>query len=248
MVASFLQGSPGTSDDEDEKTPPEPDTADFGQRVKWKLERCKTPDWWGELLAVPGKEDTKRLAREVRASFTLPQCMWELDSRDATLQAPPAPPCLHQKKFMPLADSIFACRDIQEIPREKVVAYTRALQYWAEQNNPPTRGEPHLLAESVLELREEVKWYLSFTKEEVFKGVALPEEEKEESLQAPGLANLPKAPCMPEPGPESRAPKFAGWERVLHLSQPVVATRDIPNLPESQSQRWKGEKSLIWCL
>ena len=59
-----------------------------------------------------------------------------------------------------------------------MVAYARALQYWAEQNNPPTRGEPHLLVESVLELREEVRWYLSFTDEEVFKGVALPEEEE----------------------------------------------------------------------
>ena len=38
------------------------------------------------------------------------------------------------------------------------------------QNNPPTRGQPHLLAESVLELREEVRWYFSFTDEEVFKG------------------------------------------------------------------------------
>ena len=88
---------------------------------------------------------------------------------------------------------------------------------------------PCLLAESVLELREEVMWYLSFTNEEVFKGVALPEEEEEKSLQTPDLANLPKAPCMPEPEPERRAPKFAGWERVLHPSQPVVATaRGIP--------------------
>ena len=54
---------------------------------------------------------------------------------------------------MPPANSIFACRDIQEILREKVMAYARALQYWAEQNNPPARGEPCLLARSVLELK-----------------------------------------------------------------------------------------------
>ena len=87
----------------------------------------------------------------------------------ATLQAPPcsAMPTA-DKEFMPPADSIFACRDIREIPREKVVVYARALQHWAEQNNPPAGGEPHLLAKSILELREEVKWYLSFTDEEVF--------------------------------------------------------------------------------
>ena len=206
--------------------PLEPNTADFSQWVKWKSERCKTPDWWEELLAVPGKEDARRLAREVRASFVLPQQMWELDSREATLQAPPAPPCLCRKKFMPLANSIFACQDIREIPREKVVAYTRALQYWAEQNNPPVRSEPHLLARSILELREEVRWYLSFTDEEVFKGVHLPEEE--ESLQTPGPTDLPKAPLVPELAPEKQAPKFAGWEKVLHPSWPVVAAGDIP--------------------
>ena len=37
-VASFLQGSPETLDKEGEKTPLEPDTADFSQWVKWKLE------------------------------------------------------------------------------------------------------------------------------------------------------------------------------------------------------------------
>ena len=71
-------------------------------------------------------------------------------------------------------DSIFASWDIREVPREKVVAYARALQYWVEQNDPPSGGEPHLLAEGILELREEVKWYLTFTNEEVFHGVAIP--------------------------------------------------------------------------
>ena len=72
-VASFLQGSPETSDEEGKKMPLEPDIMDFGLWVPWKAERCETPDWWEELLAVPGKEDTRKLAREVRASFRLPQ-------------------------------------------------------------------------------------------------------------------------------------------------------------------------------
>ena len=33
---------------------------------------------------------------------------------------------------------------------------------------------------------------------------------------------------MPEPAPEERVPKFLGWEKVLHPSQPVVAAGDIP--------------------
>ena len=99
-----------------------------------------------------------------------------------------------------------------------MVAYARALQYWAEQNNPPARDEPCLLARSLFELREEVRWYLSFTNEEIFKGMALPEEEEEESPQTPGPTDLPEAPCMPEPVLKRRAPKFVGWEKVLHPS------------------------------
>ena len=167
-VASFLQGSPETSDDEGEKTPLEPTVLDFAEWVPWKAERCDTPSWWMELSTVPGVDNTRKLARQVRASFELPQQLQELDAGRATLQAPPALPCLCWQRFMPLADSIFASWDIREVPREKVVVYARALQYWAEQNDLPTGGEPCLLAKSVLELREEVKWYLTFTNEEVF--------------------------------------------------------------------------------
>ena len=131
-----------------------------------------------ELLAVPGKEDARKLAREVRASSGLPWQLQELGSKEATLQAPPAPPCLCRQKFMSPANSIFACRDIREIPREKVVAYVRALQLWVEQNNLPAGGEPCLLAKSILELREEVKWYLSFTDEEVFGGWLSPRRKR----------------------------------------------------------------------
>ena len=169
-VASFLWGSPETLDDEGERMPPEPTVLDFSEWVPWKAERCDTPSWWMELSTVPGEDNTRKLARQVRASFGLPRQLQELDAGRAILQAPLALPCLHQQTFMPLADSIFASRDIREVPREKDVAYARALQYWAKQNDPPTGGEPHLLAKSVLELREKVKWYLTFTDEEVFRG------------------------------------------------------------------------------
>ena len=118
---------------------------------------------------------------------------------------------------MLLAESIYACRDIWEIPQEKVVAYSRALQHWAEENNLPAGGGLQLLAESVMELREEVKWYLSFSDEEVFQGVALPKKEEDESPKTLS-ADLPKVPCVPEPALERRAPKFLEWEKVLHLS------------------------------
>ena len=107
------------------------------------------------------------------------------------------------------------------------MAYARALQHWVEENNPPAGGEPQLLAESVMELREKMKWYLSFTDEEVFWGVVLPKKEEDESPKTLS-ANVPKVPCVLEPTPERRCPKFLGWEKVLHPSQPVVAAGEIP--------------------
>ena len=241
-VAFFLRGLPDTSEDEGNRMPPEPAVLEFSQWVPWKAKRCKTLERWTELLTVPGIEDCRKLAREVWASFGLRQWMWELGVREATLQAPPVPPCLCRWRFMLPAESIYACRDIREIPREKVVAYARALQHWAEENNPPAGGEPQLLAESVIELREEVKWCLSFTDEEVFWEVALPKKEEDESLKTLST-DIPEVPCVLEPTPERRGPKFLGWEKVLHPSWPVVAAGEIP--PPSKTLRPKGGSSQL---
>ena len=57
--------------------------------------------------------------------------------------------------------------------------------------------------------------------------MALPKKEEEESLKTLS-ADVLKVPCMSEPAPERKAPKFLGWEKVLHPSRPVVAAREIP--------------------
>ena len=56
------------------------------------------------------------------------------------------------------------------------MAYAQALQFWVEKVDPPAGGRPCLLAENVKELWEEMRCHLSFLDEEVFKGMALPEE------------------------------------------------------------------------
>ena len=140
--------------------------------------------------------------------------MQELGMREANLQAPPTPPCLCWQRFMPPAQSIYACRDIGEIPQEKVVAYARALQHWVEEINLPVGGGPRLLAEGMKELREAVKWYLSFSDEEVFWGVVLPEKEEDQSLKTLSA----DAPYVPESTMQRKSPKFLGREKVLHPS------------------------------
>ena len=59
-----------------------------------------------------------------------------------------------------------------------MVTYAQALQYLVEQRNLPKKDQPCPLAESIAKLMREVGFYLSFTDEEVFGGVDIPEEEE----------------------------------------------------------------------
>ena len=57
----------------------------------------------------------------------------------------------------------------------------QALQFWAEKVDLPTKGKPCLLVESVKELWEEMRCYLSFSEGDVLKGMAL--QEKTSTIQ-----------------------------------------------------------------
>ena len=92
-----------------------------------------------------------------------------------------------------------------------MVAYNQALQCLAEQNKPPRRDQPCLLAESVAELRKEVGFYLSFTDKEVFQGIDLPKEEgSNPSAPATATTDAPGTTDTPETLPIPKvAPKYA---------------------------------------
>ena len=107
-VASFLEGSSEVLDGKSEEGPLEQSVSKLTNWVRWKAEKCDTPDCWAELLTVPGEDETRRLAREVRALFQLPRQMHELEPKEAPFQATLAPPCLHCQRFMPPVMSIYA--------------------------------------------------------------------------------------------------------------------------------------------
>ena len=97
----------------------------------------------------------------------------------------------------------------------------------------------HVLAESIMELRREVKFYMSFTDEEVFRGVDLPKKQEScpmlpttadvtTTANIPGTTDVPEVQPVPKPMPEKKDPKYARWEKVLHPSWLVLATREIP--------------------
>ena len=168
-VTSFLRGSMETS--EEEGPPPEPPVWELHEWVMWKAEMTETPDWWRQLLAVPGVPNCKRLVQKIRALFSHPQRASEAEKMKDHCKAPLAPLCLHRERFQLPPNTIFDCWDIREVWREKTIAYACALQYWAEKSDLPTGGQPHWLAESVKEFQEEMKCYLSFSDREVFESV-----------------------------------------------------------------------------
>ena len=248
-VTSFLRGSAENSEEEEKAPSPKPPVKELCKWVTWKAEMCETPDWWRELLAIRGVQDCKELVQKVWALFCHPKRASEVNKMENYYQASPAPPCLLRKNFQLPPDSIFTCQDIQEMQREKTVAYTHALQYWVEKTDLPTGGKPCLLVESVKKLWEEMRCYLSSSDKEVFEDITPPEEmstnpgEKAEPHSmatmpaiAPGVQATTKA--VEEPAAERKCPKFPSWEKVLHPSRPVVAAGQIPHPSESLGWRF----------
>ena len=73
---------------EEEGPPPELPLGEFCEWVTWKAKITETPDWWRELLAVPGVPNCKRLAQKVWASFSHPKRASEVKEAKYHCQAP----------------------------------------------------------------------------------------------------------------------------------------------------------------
>ena len=109
-VDCFLQGPAESSEEEDRRMPsPEPLVEELESWVTWRAQTHEMLGWW----QVPGVDDPEKLACEVQASLQLPQKTSKWHHIENYDQAPPAPPCLSRKSFLPLPDSEFACRDIR---------------------------------------------------------------------------------------------------------------------------------------
>ena len=177
-VDHFLQGLAESLREEDRRMPsPEPLVEELESWVTWRAQMHDTLGWWQELAEVPGVDDHKKLAQEVWASFELPWQISKWHHVENYHQAPLALLCLCWKSFLPPTDSKFACKDIREpASGRKWWPMPKPSSFGQKKANLPTQGQLHLLAGSIMELREEMKCYVSFTDEDVFSGMALPEE------------------------------------------------------------------------
>ena len=133
------------------------------------------PSWWQELGRIPEVGDLHELAQKIWASFKHPQWISKIHYMENYYLAHPSPKCLHQKDFLLPPDPMFPCWDIREEKLKKTVAYTQALQCWAEKFNQPLPGQPWLLVRCVLKLQEMMGQYVSFSDDTVLDGVAPPE-------------------------------------------------------------------------
>ena len=144
--------------------------------------------------------------------------------------APCTSPCLLRNSFQLPPNTIFACRDIREIWRGKDHSICMCPSVVGGEIQPALAGgQPHQLAESVKELREEMRCYLSFTDQEVFEGVTPPEgmptgltEESQPPTETATPVATPKELTAKETPQEltkeRKCPKFPRWEKVLHPS------------------------------
>ena len=155
-------------------------------------------------------------------------------------QAPLALPCICQKDFLAQPDPKFTCQDIRELQLEKIVAYAQALMFWAEKANLPTQGQPHLLAGSILELREAMGCYISFPDDAIFGGMALPEELL--TIQLEETAPKSAQPVSTNSSIEEAAVKVTKREAAPTV-RPVEGSNTFQKLNEEPTRR---EQSPNW--
>ena len=74
-------------------------------------------------------------------------------------------------------------QDVWLKPQLLSLAYVWALQYWAEEANPPASGKPYHLAMGVRELKWHVRRYTTFSESDIFEGLAnvVPEGEYQDT-------------------------------------------------------------------
>ena len=150
----------------------EPSVSDMETWLELQANQLGTPAWWTELQAILGIRDPQKLAQKIRALFYIPEVRMRT-LLEPGYTAPPAPRSLNRNTFLP--DDL-SYQDVWQKPALLTVAYARTLQYWAEKQSVPRHWSLHPLAESVIELWEAVKEYVTFNHQDIICGLGTDEE------------------------------------------------------------------------
>ena len=76
------------------------------------------------------------------------------------------PKYLTRGRFLPDDPSY---QDVQWLPLLLTMPYAQVLQYWAEKVTLPTLPDYCPLPMRVVELKQQVRWYITFNKQDVFQ-------------------------------------------------------------------------------
>ena len=136
----------------------EPSVSNVETWLECQAKQLGTPAWWMELQAIPGIRDPWKLAQKIRASFYIPEVRMRT-LLEPGYTVPPALRSFDRNAF--LLDNL-SYQDMWQKLALLIIAYTRSLQYWAEKQSLPRSWNLHPLAESVIELWEAVKEYVTF--------------------------------------------------------------------------------------
>ena len=101
------------------------------------------------------------------ASFQLAKVKCLTWGMENDYMPPPMPHCIEWDAFLPFGSGNFASQDYRMKQPQKMLAYTKALQFQVEKAQPPWAGQPHQLAACVKDLRESMEPLALFTDEEV---------------------------------------------------------------------------------
>ena len=131
---------------------------------------------------------------------------------------------------------MFHSQDIREAQLQKTLAYTQALQYWADKSNLLMPGQPCLLARCMLELRRVMEPYVAFSNKAVLEG-ATPQGR---SLKVQAWATIPmKTQSAPTEKPtEVAAPTEEPTEVAAPLRSPLKWQSPWRFLPKNQLPHW----------
>ena len=170
LVQEFLYGTGSVDDGKDESDwsmMPEPSFDNPHEWVRWCACQVETPAWWPELQNVPTQRDTIGFAKQVQASFHLPKAKCLTRGKENDYTPPPMPHCIKWDTFLPFDNGNFANQDYRMKQPQKMLAYAKALQFWAKKAQLPWASQPHQLAACVKESKESMELLTSFTNEEV---------------------------------------------------------------------------------
>ena len=150
----------------------EPCVSDMETWLEWQANQLGTPAWWTELQAIPGTRDPLKFAWKIRASFYIPKVRMRT-LLELGYTAPPAPRSLDRNTFLP---GNLSYQDVWQKTALLTVAYARSLQYWVEKQSLPRHWSICPLAESVIELWEVVKEYITFNHQDIICGLGTDEQ------------------------------------------------------------------------